>query len=242
MFPIGTHVFITGSGKRLGRALAEAVLALGANVSAHFYQSQSEIEELRNWATQRGLGTVLPIQANLSDLNAIKAAATLSVNQLGPVNILINSASDFFPSPISSTTSAEWDSLFSLNLKAPYFLTQEIVKTMPSGSCILFIADVHGSRPIKNYGPYCATKAGLISLTKTLAKELAPNIRVNSLSPGTLLPADNASEREIEQAANRSLLGFVGSPKDFVQGALFLIRNEYVTGFDLIIDGGRSLA
>ena len=237
----GKHVFITGSGKRLGRALAEKLLALGVNLSAHYHQSEALIKDLQSQAQKRSLGKVIPIHADLTDFNSIEKAVIQSQEQLGPVDILINSASDFFSSPLLETTPELWDRLFDLNLKAPFFISQRIAETMARGSHILFVADVHGSRPIKNYGPYCATKAGLISLTKSLAKELAPAIRVNSISPGTLLLAENSSEVDVQKAAARSLLGRVGNPQDFVQAVLFLLHNEYVTGFDLIVDGGRAL-
>jgi NAD(P)-dependent dehydrogenase (short-subunit alcohol dehydrogenase family) len=237
----GRHAFVTGSGKRLGRALAEELLRHGMNVTAHYRNSRNEAEDLAQWAQTHHLGTVFPVQADLTKIEEIESSVSIAIKTLGPVDLLINCASDFFPTPLTTVTSLQWDSLFELNLKAPFFLSQLCSEQMPSKGHILFIADVHGTKPIKKYAPYCATKAGLISLCKSLAKELAPRIRVNSLSPGTLLPPDDASAEEIKKAADRSLLGRVGEPKDLVQGMNFLLHNEYITGFDLIIDGGRSL-
>ena len=238
----GKHAFVTGSGKRLGREIAQVLLQKGMNISAHFLNSLKEIEDLVAWAKLNSLGKVIPLQADLRDMSALSSCVQQSTTLLGPVDLLINSASDFFPTPLHSTTLQEWDSLFDLNLKAPFFLTQQIVSHMPRGAQIIFIADVNGSQPMKHFSSYCATKAGLISLSKSLAKELAPHIRVNSLSPGTLLLRDNASPLERTQAENRTLLGRIGTPEDLVAGLLFLVGNSYITGFDLIIDGGRSLA
>jgi NAD(P)-dependent dehydrogenase (short-subunit alcohol dehydrogenase family) len=112
---------------------------------------------------------------------------------------------------------------------------------MKPGGNVTFISDTHATKPIKKYAPYCATKAGLISLCHSFAKELAPGIRVNSVSPGTLLVREGATQEEIHRASQRTLLGRIGCPNDLVQGVLFLLRNSYITGFDLVIDGGRAL-
>ena len=211
------------------------------NVTAHYRNSKTETLELQEWARTHNLGKVFPVQADLTKVEQIESSVSLSSKTFGPIDLLINSASDFYPTPLATTTAAEWDTLFELNLKAPFFLSQICCRTMPSGGHILFIADVHGTKPIKRFAPYCATKAGLISLCKSLAKELAPKIRVNSISPGTILPPDGATAVEVEKAAARSLLGRVGTANDLVQAMNFLIHNEYITGFDLIVDGGRAL-
>lgn len=241
MEPIFHHAFITGSAKRLGRAMAEELLSNGVNLSAHYFTSKTEVEELSRWALAQKRGRVCSIHADLRNLDELSQAAQLSHQAFGPVDLLILSASDFYPTPLQSTSSSQWDYLFDLNLRAPYFLAQAFSKTMPKNGLIVFISDVHGTKPIKNYGPYCATKAGLNSLCKSLAKELAPKIRVNSISPGTILPQENSTPESLAQAANRSLLGKVGTPRDLVEGLLFLMNNQYLTGFDLIIDGGRAL-
>lgn len=241
MLLAGKHAFVTGSGKRLGRHMAEILLLQGMNVSAHFYHSKEEVLELISWATQRGLGKVIPIQGDLTKSKEVQRLAEESLKQLGTVDLLIHSASDFFPTPLELASESDWSSLLDLNLKAPFFLTQQIAPSMRHGGHIVFIADVHGSRPISRYAPYCASKAGILSLTQSLAKELAPKIRVNSLSPGTLLLPDSSTEEDLKKASARTLLKRVGSPEDLSHGLLFLCRNEYVTGFDLIVDGGRAL-
>ncbi|NBX68437.1 MAG: SDR family oxidoreductase [Proteobacteria bacterium] len=236
------HALITGSGKRLGRSIAENLLKQGMNISAHFFQSQSEINELKQWAKDLGLGQVVPVQADLTDFEQVERLAEQVHDSLGPVDLLVNSASDFYPTPFGATTESEWDHLLNLNLKAPFFLTQKLSVHMSHGGNVIFISDVHASRPIQRFAPYCATKAGLLALTKSLAQELAPKIRVNSISPGTILPPEKATHEQIHRASERSLLKRVGTPQDLWNGLLFLCRNEYITGFDLIIDGGRALS
>ncbi len=238
----GQHAFITGAAKRLGRAMAEALLQSGVHVSAHYHSSLDAMLDLKKWAEKNTPGRVVPIQANLCLLNEVEAAAHQAQAALGPIHILINSASDFYPTPLEALNREDWDQLFNLNLKAPFFLTHHIFKTMPQGGNVIFISDVHGTRPIPRYSTYCATKAGLISLTQSLAKEMAPHIRVNSISPGTLLPSDCATQAQVKAAADRSLLGRVGTPQDLVQGLFFILKHHYITGFDLIIDGGRALS
>jgi len=235
------HAVVTGSGKRLGRAIAESLLRQGMNLTAHYFQSSHEVDSLVQWAKSNNLGKVIPVQADLRNTDDIFKLGKYAQEKLGPAHLIVHSASDFYPTEILTATSEAWDAFMSLNLKAAFFLTQQFVQNMSPGSQVIFIADVHGSRPIPRYSPYCASKAGLISLTKTLARELAPRIRVNCISPGTVLPQDHATSEEIQRAAQRSLLGRVGSPKDIVEGLLFLCRNDYITGLDLIIDGGRSL-
>lgn len=235
------HAVVTGSGKRLGRAIAESLLRKGMNLTAHYFQSSHEVDSLVQWAKSQNLGNVIPVQADLRKTEDIFQLGKYAQETIGPADLLVHSASDFYPTEIDNTTPEAWDALMSLNLKAAFFLTQQFVQNMPVGSQVIFIADVHGSKPIARYSPYCASKAGLIALAKTLSRELAPRIRVNCISPGTVLPQDNATSEEIERAARRSLLGKVGNPKDIVEGLHFLCRNDYITGFDLIIDGGRSL-
>ena len=235
------HALITGSAKRLGRSLAEQLLKQGMNISAHYYQSKDEVSELVAWSKTLGLGKVFPVQADLTDFQQVEQLAHQVYARMGPIDLLINSASDFYPTPLKTTKLSEWDALLSLNLKAPFFLTQELSHHMPKGGHVIFVSDVHGSRPIQRYAPYCASKAGLIAITKSLAKELAPQIRVNSISPGTILPSEKSTLEQIHRASERSLLKRVGTPEDLWNGVLFLCNNGYITGFDLIIDGGRAL-
>jgi pteridine reductase len=126
-------------------------------------------------------------------------------------------------------------------LKSQFFLTQAVAKTMKQG-VILNLADVNGERPMRNFTPYTCSKAGLLMMTRNLAKEWAPKIRVNSISPGAVLLPESYTEEQKQKSIDRSLLKRLGSPDDVAEGALFLIANDYITGFDLKVDGGRSLA
>ncbi len=159
----------------------------------------------------------------------------------GPIDVLVNSASSFYPTPVETVTEAHWDDLERINLKAPFFLSQAARKNMKAGSVIVNIADVNGERAMRRHAPYSCSKAGLLMLTRNLAKEWAPAIRVNSISPGPVLLPLNYTEEQKRKSVERTLLRREGSPKDIAEAAIFLIGATYITGFDLKVDGGRSL-
>jgi len=228
------HILITGAAKRLGRAMAEDFLRQGAKISAHYRSSKKEAESLL------GFGKVKLIQADLCKQEDIKRCAKEAHANFGAIDVLINSASDFFPTPLKDCTEADWDRLFKINLKAPYFLTQACLPYLKKG-VVLNFCDVNATRARKSYDAYLATKAALRMLTKTWAFEFAPDIRVNSVSPGAVLFPENYSQEQIQKAVQRTLLGRQGSEKDIVSAANFLIENEYITGMDLCVDGGRSI-
>jgi pteridine reductase len=240
----GRHVFITGAAKRVARCLAETLLSLpaadGLKLTAHYHNSRGEALELAALGKAKGR-EVLPLAADLRNVKSLPAVVDQAVKRFGPVDILVNSASDFFPTPALTCTEEEWDRLLGLNLKSQFFLTQSIARTMREG-VILNVADVNGERPMRNFTPYTCSKAGLLMMTRNLAKEWAPRIRVNSISPGAVLLPENYTDEQRQRSIERSLLKRLGSPEDIAHGALFLIANDYITGFDLKVDGGRSLA
>ncbi len=235
------HVLITGAAKRIGRHIAEALLKKGARLSAHYHHSQEGIQELVQLG-ERLANPVTAIQADLRDTEAIKKSVHFAIDKKGPVEILINGASVFYPTPSAQCTEPQWDDLMNVNLRGQFFFAVAVASSMSSkGGVILNIADVHASKPIRNYTPYAASKAGLIMMTRNLAKEWAPYIRVNSISPGPVLLPQNYSPQQRARSAERTLLKRIGSPEDILQAVLFLIGNDYITGFDLKVDGGRSL-
>jgi NAD(P)-dependent dehydrogenase (short-subunit alcohol dehydrogenase family) len=234
------HALITGAARRVARRIAERLLERGAKVTAHYHASKKEAETL---VDQFGKDNVFLVPADLRDMKALARLVCESQKYFGPIDILVNSASDFYPTPALEVTEEQWDHLFSLNLKAQFFLAQGCGKEMKArGGVILNIADVNGERPMKKYAPYSATKAGLLMMTRSLALEWAPEVRVNSLSPGAVLLPENYTEAQRQRSIERSLLKRLGSPDDIAEGAMFLIQNPYITGFDLKVDGGRSLA
>ncbi len=160
----------------------------------------------------------------------------------GPVDVLINSASDFYPTETATCSQSEWDDLLGLNLKAPFFLAQACAADLKMRQgYLLNLCDIHVSQPLRRFAPYSASKGGLWTLTRVLAAEWAPHVRVNSISPGPVLPPENFTTEQLERAATRTLLGRIGSAQDIVNAADFLLRNDYITGFDLKVDGGASL-
>jgi pteridine reductase len=226
------HVLVTGAGKRLGRALAEHCLSQGARVTAHHFRTP--------WGGTAG--AVQSIGCDLREIDQLPSFVDRVRAGFGPVDILINSASDFYPTQTETCSAAQWDDLLTLNLKAPFFLAQACAADLRARSgCLINLCDIHVSQPLRRFAPYSASKGGLWTLTRVLAAEWAPQVRVNSISPGPVLPPENFTAEQLERAAARTLLGRIGSAQDIVGAADFLIRNDYITGFDLKVDGGASL-
>jgi pteridine reductase len=225
------HVLVTGGGKRLGKALAEYFHSHGARVSAHYFTTLPTPLSDDRFAS---------FQCDLREGDAVRSLAVQAEKRFGAVDLLINSASDFYPTDPCSENA--WKALFDLNLKAPYFLSCALRAGIASrrGS-IIHLCDIHSAKPLKRFGPYCATKGGLWTLTRTMAAEWAPEIRVNSVSPGTVLPPENFTPEQNARAAARALFQRIGSPNDIVEAVAFLARSHYITGFDLKVDGGASL-
>ncbi|MEZ4751173.1 MAG: SDR family oxidoreductase [Bdellovibrionota bacterium] len=235
------HVLITGAAKRLGRAMAERLLREGARLSAHYHTAKEEAQELEQKATQNGQA-VHCIKGDLRDPSTAKDVIDKAVATLGPVDILINSASLFYPTPGDSATASEWETLLSCNLTSLFFLCQHTHRTQPRGGTIVNLADVYAERALAGYAAYSATKAGVRSLTRVLAKEWAPRWRVNAISPGPILFPPHYTEEQKARSIDRTLLRRKGEPSDIAAAAKFLIENDYLTGVDLNVDGGRHLS
>lgn len=237
----GRHILVTGAAKRVGRAIAESFLPYGVSLSLHYFRSEIAESELLPLA-EKGGSRFFSVQADLCDVNSIRAAVQLAEAKFGPVDILVNSASTFYPTPVLSVTEEQWDELVDANVKGHFFFSQACAPQMSKrGGVILNIGDVNAERPVKNFTPYVVGKAGLLMLTKNLAKEWAPAIRVNAISPGPVLIPEGYTPEKIERAAEKTLLKRWGTPEDIVQAVHFLIRNEYITGFNLRVDGGKSI-
>ncbi len=236
----GKTAFVTGSGKRLGRDIVETLLAQGVNIAAHYRTSKQEVEEL---VAKFGEKRIYPFQADLRNLVELREAYKNAVAHFGQIEILINCASDFYPTPSLTCTEADWDHFLSVNLKGQFFLAQAFANALGEKAmgCIINLVDVSALSPRKNFVPYLASKAGLLSVTKALALEWAPRIRVNAVSPGPVLEPENYTEEQKQKAADTTLLKKWGTAKDISHAVLFLLQNDYVTGFELKIDGGKSL-
>ena len=236
-------VLVTGAGVRLGQAIAVSLGQQGMKVALHYHQSMEGAKETLDLMggdiKQHGC-----FQADLRQVSKIELLIQHIEEKLGQIDVLINNAADFFPTPLGEVSESEWDHLISLNLKAPFFLSQLVGTSMlkQGQGKIVNIVDVAAERPWPQFLPYCASKAGLVSLTKGLAKALAPAVQVNAVAPGTMLPPPQISSFSQDLAIERSLLKKMGRPDDIARAVAYFLENDFVTGTVLPVDGGRMLA
>ena len=237
-------VLITGAAKRVGAAIARQLHATGANILIHYRQSAAEADKLA-----AALNSVRPHSA-VALAGDLLATATLpdlmhrAVTAFGRLDVLINNASSFYPTPLGSITEAQWDDLFGTNLKAPLFLAQAAAPHLKATrGLILNLVDIHSQRPLPDHVIYCAAKAGLAMLTRALARELGPDIRVNGIAPGPVLWPEGGMDEALQaKIISRTALRRSGSPEDIAKAALFFFKDApYVTGQILAVDGGRSI-
>ncbi len=237
---------ITGAARRLGAEIAQTLHAVGFNVVLHYHHSETEAQHLCDLLNKKRNHSAIILQTDLSQINQLENLVTLAAEEWGYLDVLINNASRFYKTSASQTTEDKWDDLLNSNLKAPYFLSQAAEKYLKKREgCIVNLGDVHGERPMRDYGVYCISKAGLLMMTKTLAKEWGPAIRVNAVSPGTvMLPEgeNTLTEQQKETILSRLALKRHGTPSDIAKAVLYLARDaDYVTGTVITVDGGRSL-
>jgi len=239
----GKVALVTGGVKRVGKAISLALAKEGVPLAIHYNESTSEAKQ-----TQAELhlltDEVILIKGNFAHVNQIEKVVQKCVSHYGKIDILINNAAIYYRTPLAETTEKEWDGLFTVNLKAPFFCAKfasAYMKKSKEGK-IINIADVAGISPWPGYIPYSASKAGLISITKGLAKALAPHIQVNAIASGTVLMRKDASKKYVEEIKGLNLLKRIGSPQDVVNAVLFLLKTDFVTGEVIAVDGGRLLA
>ena len=233
---------VTGAGVRIGQAVAVKLGQLGMRVVIHYHHSEEGAKQTIQKLPGKN-SRHLVLQADLKDVYAIKELVHKAEKQAGPVSVLVNNAAEFFPTPLFSATEEEWDNLLALNLKAPFFLSQavgEVMKSSGEGK-IINMVDVSAERPWKSFLPYCASKAALISLTRGLARALSPEVQVNGIAPGTVLPPQEHIEMDLTASVENSLLKRIGKAEDIVQAVEYLLQSDFVTGTILPIDGGRSI-
>ncbi len=237
----GKTAMVTGAAKRVGREIALTLAQAGANIVLHYNRSKDEAERTKKDIQALGVRCRLA-QADLTRADEVsKMVATLYAE--GPVDILINSASLYYATPIQTVSENDWDALVDSNLKAPFLLSKEVGLRMAaaSGGKIVNIADWSGFRPYKDFAPYCSAKGGLITLTKSLARDLAPKVQANAVAPGPVLAPPDMSEAEREAIAKTTALGRWGSPQDIARAVLFLAESDFINGTVLVVDGGRSI-
>lgn len=241
----GKTALITGGVRRIGAAIAHILHDAGMNLALHYRSSVADAERLRDELNQRRSESVILLQGNLLDTSRLPALVEQAANRWQRLDLLVNNASSFYPTPVSTATEAQWDELMGSNLKAPFFLSQAAATHLRAvcGS-IINIVDIHAERPMSKHTLYCAAKAGLVMLTKSLARELGPEIRVNGIAPGAILwPEAGVSETLQSYILSRVALRRLGQPEHIARTLLFLVRDGgYITGQIIAVDGGRSLS
>jgi pteridine reductase len=235
---------VTGAARRVGAAIATALHAAGASVVIHYRSSRADAEALAADLNRARPRSAVALQADLLDFDEHSRLVAATVSAFGALDILVNNASTFYPTPLGKITPAAWDDLIGSNLKAPLFLSQAAASALRArAGLILNLVDIHGLRPLPEYAVYSTAKAGLIMLTRALARELGPEIRVNGIAPGPVMwPEGDLDEAMKEEIIRKTALKRLGSPEDVAQAAVFFATAApFVTGQILAVDGGRSL-
>jgi pteridine reductase len=236
----GKVALVTGAGKRLGRAVALRLAEEGADVAVHYRQSAKEAAEVVGRIEEMGQKGVA-IQADLQNVDEIRRLFLETGNQLGRLDLLVNSAANFLPGSVISTTEEIWDASLDSNVKSPFFCAQAAAPMLrrSKGSIVNF-ADTGGLLGWPGYIPHSVSKAGLVMLTKCLAKALAPDIRVNAIAPGTITMPGDPPEWE-QEFVKLAPLRRTGKPRDIADAVIYLATAEFLTGHTLVLDGGRTV-
>jgi pteridine reductase len=235
-------VLITGSARRIGAALAAAFHARGARLAVHYRSSKADADALVARLNAARPGSAIAFAADLADPASFDTLPAAVIRGFGRLDVLINNASSFYPTPIGAITQDQFDDLIGSNLRAPLFLSQAAAPELRKhAGLILNIADIHALRPLGRHAVYCAAKAGLVMLTRSLARELGPEIRVNAIAPGPVLWPENGVDEDLRRRiVSRTALKRAGSPDDIAKAALFFACDApFVTGEVLAVDGGR---
>jgi pteridine reductase len=240
----GKAALITGAARRVGAAIARKLHAAGANVVLHYRSSADASNALARELNEKRPDSVVPIEADLLDLSQLQTLPTIATKHFGTLDILVNNASTFYPTPMGDITEIDWDDLIGTNLKAPLFLSQAAATALRiSSGLIVNIADIHGMRPLSRHPVYSVAKAGVIMLTYSLARELGPSVRVNAIAPGPVMWPEDGMDKDLQaKIVDRTALKRPGSPDDVARAVLFFATEApYVTGQILAVDGGRSV-
>jgi pteridine reductase len=236
-------VLITGGARRVGAEIARTLHAAGANILLHYRSSAAAAAALIEEFNRARAGSAAGAAADLIDPQAPERLIAAVEAQFGRLDVLINNASSFVPTPVGKITAALFDDLIGTNLRAPLFLAQAAAGALArQRGLILNVVDIHGLRPLKGYPVYSAAKAGLAMLTRSLARELGPEVRVNGIAPGPVLWPEEMDAAIKEEIIGKTALKRPGSPSDVARTALFLAKDApYITGQIIVVDGGRSI-
>jgi len=228
----------------VGAAIVRALHAAGANVVIHFRSSAEAAGELARELNEQRPDSAVLAECDLLDTAQLPGLAGIATKVFGGLDILVNNASTFYPTPMGDVTEIDWDDLVGTNLKAPLFLSQAAASALHSrAGLILNVADIHGMRPLRRHPVYSVAKAGLIMLTKSLARELGPHVRVNAIAPGPVMWPEDGMDSELKrEIIEKTALKKPGHPDEVARAALFFATSApYVTGQVLAVDGGRSI-
>jgi len=237
-------VLVTGSARRLGAAIARGLHAAGFDVALHCHASRAEADALAADLEALRAGSTVVLQADLAAFDRLPELVAQTVGRFGRLDALVNNASAFFPTPIGQATPDQWDALFNANARAPFFLAQAAAPHLrASRGAIVNLADIHAERPLRDHTLYGMSKAALVHMTRALALELAPEVRVNAIAPGAILWPDAGKADAAKQAMlDRTPLQRIGTPEEVADAVLWLLRDAtYVTGQVVRLDGGRML-
>lgn len=237
----GKVALVTGGGRRVGRALVQALARSGAIVAVHYNESASGADEVVRAIESRG-GKAAAFGADLTRPDAPESLIAAVIGRFGGLDVLVNSAAVMIRTPFGETDPVAWDSMFALNLRAPFFLSQAAAPHLRQArGAIVNIADLAAFETWPGYIPHGITKGGVVQMTRALARVMAPEVRVNAIAPGTVLLPDDWSEADAARLDETTPLKRQGSPQDVADAMLYLLRTEYVTGETIIVDGGRHV-
>jgi len=239
----GKTVLITGAARRIGAAMARGFHDAGANLVIHYRNSAQDAQALIAGFNAARADSAIAVQADLLKTGRAAKLVDAAIRQFNRLDVLVNNASSFYPTPMGSISEADWHDLTGSNLKAPLFLSQAASEELAKvDGCIINMVDIHAQRPLKDHAVYCSAKAGLAALTLALARDLGPSIRVNGIAPGAILwPEEDSNEDQQNAIIRRTPLKRAGDPQDIVRTAIFLAADApFVTGQIIAVDGGRS--
>ena len=235
---------VTGAARRIGADIARHLHGLGFVTVLHYHRSSEQAQALSAELNALRAGSALAVEADLEHTDTVKAMARTVLERCHRLDLLVNNASAFYPTPLEQATESDWKALFSSNVKGPYFLSQQLAPALTEQrGAIVNLLDIHAQRPLKRYSIYCMAKAALGMMTQSLALELAPAVRVNAVAPGAILWPEAPVTDSVKQGIlERIPLGRTGEPGDIAKAVEFLCCHApYITGQILAVDGGRSL-
>ncbi|AHX14860.1 pteridine reductase [Dyella jiangningensis] len=238
-------VLVTGAGKRVGAVIARTLHAAGYDLALHYRHSAAEAELLATSLERQRSGSTFTVQGELADIDVLPDVVQRVLGRFGRLDALVNNASAFYPTPVGTATPAQWNDLFASNAQAPFFLAQAATPALREArGAIVNLVDIYAERPLADHPVYCMAKAALAAMTRSLALDLGPDVRVNGVAPGAVMwPSDGKPYDDQQAMLARTPLQRAGSPDDVAGAVLWLLRDApFVTGQIIRVDGGRTLS